>query len=313
MGRPLEGLGNVIQPVMERIPPVFLDQLHHDHQRLAWMHAVLVLSKKIAIGSPKANDDLRNALMLSGSLENIYRDYFSMIPVDEEVARKVFEKLKKFSTEFDAVTCVDERYPELLRNYPGTPPIIYFQGDLALASVDRAIGFVGTRELFDESHRDHGRRVIHRLLGSGYKVVVSGLAEGSDTLGHLTAIQNGGRTIAVLGTPLDVHYPKSNAALQDEIAARHLVVTEYPIGIGSFGSFFANRNRTTVALSSGGIVVARAGNKSGTQHAIRICLEQAKPVYVLENNIREPEYTWVVKNKERIKVIRENFDAGASI
>jgi len=292
---------------------VYLDQLHLKQQRLAWMHAVLVLSKKIGIGSAKVNDDLRKALMQAGSLENIYKDHFSMIPVDEEVARKVFEKIQKFDADFDAVTCLDEHYPNVLNQYAGTPPIIYFQGDLDLASVDRTIGFVGTRELFDESHRDHGRRVIRRLANSGYEVVVSGLAEGSDTLGHETAIDNGGRTIAVLGTPLNVHYPKSNAGLQDEIAAHHLVITEYPIGIGSFGSYFANRNRTTVALSTGGIVVARAGDKSGTQHAIRICLEQHKPVYVLENNIREASYTWVVKNKDRIKLIRENFDAGTSI
>ena len=292
---------------------MYLDQLHLKQQRLAWMHAVLVLSKKIGIGSAKVNDDLRKALMQAGSLENIYKDHFSMIPVDEEVARKVFEKIQKFDADFDAVTCLDEHYPNVLNQYAGTPPIIYFQGDLDLASVDRTIGFVGTRELFDESHRDHGRRVIRRLANSGYEVVVSGLAEGSDTLGHETAIDNGGRTIAVLGTPLNVHYPKSNAGLQDEIAAHHLVITEYPIGIGSFGSYFANRNRTTVALSTGGIVVARAGDKSGTQHAIRICLEQHKPVYVLENNIREASYTWVVKNKDRIKLIRENFDAGTSI
>lgn len=292
---------------------MLLDQLTHDHQRLAWMHAVLVLSKKIGIGSAKANDDLRKLLLQAGSLENIYNDHFTMIPVEEDVGLKVFEKIKKFTAAYDVVTCLDERYPKVLLDYPGTPPILYFQGDLALASVEKTIGFVGTRELFDEGHRDHGRRVVRRLARSGFEVVVSGLAEGSDTLGHETAIQNGGRTIAVLGTPLNMHYPKSNAALQDEIAARHLVVTEYPVGIGSFGSYFANRNRTTVALSSGGIVVARAGDKSGTQHAIRICLEQNKPVYVLENNIRESSYIWVVKNKDRIKVIRENFDAGDSI
>lgn len=292
---------------------MLLDQLTHDHQRLAWMHAVLVLSKKIGIGSAKANDDLRRSLLQAGSLENIYNDHFTMIPVEEDVGLKVFEKIKKFTAAYDVVTCLDERYPKVLLHYPGTPPVLYFQGDLALASAEKTIGFVGTRELFDEIHRDHGRRVVRRLARSGFEVVVSGLAEGSDTLGHETAIQNGGRTIAVLGTPLNMHYPKSNAALQDEIAARHLVVTEYPIGIGSFGSYFANRNRTTVALSSGGIVVARAGDKSGTQHAIRICLEQNKPVYVLENNIRESSYTWVVKNKDRIKVIRENFDAGDSI
>ncbi|QQQ50695.1 DNA-processing protein DprA [Pseudomonas syringae] len=292
---------------------MYLDQLHQKQQRLSWMHAVLVQSKKIGIGSAKANDDLRKALMQAGSLENIYNDHFSMIPVDEEVARKVFEKIQKFDASFDVVTCLDEQYPHVLRDFSGTPPIVYYQGDLELASVAKTIGFVGTRELYDESHRDHGRRVIRRLASSGFDVVVSGLAEGSDTLGHETAIQNGGRTIAVLGTPLNMHYPKSNARLQDEIAVHHLVVTEYPIGIGSFGSYFANRNRTTVALSSGGIVVARAGDKSGTQHAIRICLEQSKPLYVLENNLHEPSYTWILKNKDRIKLIRENFDAGASI
>jgi DNA processing protein len=292
---------------------VLLDQLTYDHQRLAWMHAVLVLSKKIGIGSAKANDELRKALFQAGSLKNIYNDHFSMIPVEEDVALKVFDKIQKFKANYEVVTCLDERYPKVLLEYHGTPPILYFQGDIELASVEKTIGFVGTRELFDEAHRDHGRRVVRRLAKSGFEVVVSGLAEGSDTLGHETAIQNGGRTIAVLGTPLNMHYPKSNSALQDEIAAHHLVVTEYPVGIGSFGSFFANRNRTTVALSTGGIVVARAGDKSGTQHAIRICLEQNKPVYVLENNIRESSYTWVVKNKDRIKVIRENFDAGANI
>ncbi len=292
---------------------MLLDQLTQDHQRLAWMHAVLVLSKKIGVGSAKANDDLRRSLLQAGSLENIYNDHFTMIPVEQDVGLKVFEKIQKFTAAYDVVTCLDERYPKVLLDYPGTPPILYFQGDLALASVEKTIGFVGTRELFDEGHRDHGRRVVRRLARSGFEVVVSGLAEGSDTLGHETAIQNGGRTIAVLGTPLNMHYPKSNAALQDEIAARHLVVTEYPVGIGSFGSYFANRNRTTVALSSGGIVVARAGDKSGTQHAIRVCLEQNKPVYVLENNVRESSYAWVVKNKDRIKVIRENFDAGDSI
>lgn len=303
----------VIQPAMERIPPVFLDQLPHNHQRFAWMHAVLVLSKKISIGSAKSNDELKKSLLQAGSLENIYNDNFTMLPVEQDLGQKVLEKIQKYKSDYDVVTCLDDRYPKVLFDYPGTPPILYFQGDLSLASVERTIGFVGTRELFDENHRDHGRRVIRRLATSGFDVVVSGLAEGSDTLGHETAIQNGGRTIAVLGTPLNMHYPKSNAALQDEIAAKHLVVTEYPVGIGSFGSFFANRNRTTVALSSGGIVVARAGDKSGTQHAIRICLEQKKPVYVLENNIREASYTWVVKNKDRIKVIRENFDAGANI
>src|SRR5690606_30838806 len=102
-----------------------------------------------------------------------------------------------------------------------------------------------------------------------YEAIVSGLAKGSDTLGHEAAIRFGGRTIAVLGTALNAFYPAENRKLQEEIATKHLLVSEYPIGLRSFGSFFANRNRTTVGLSSHGIVVARAGDRSGTQHAVK--------------------------------------------
>ncbi|WP_249114146.1 DNA-processing protein DprA, partial [Vibrio parahaemolyticus] len=125
-------------------------------------------------------------------------------------------------------------------------------------------------------------------MNAGYQAIVSGLAAGSDTLGHQAALKYSGRTIAVIGTPLDQYFPKENRELQDEIAKNHLLVSEYPIGIRSFGSFFANRNRTTVGLSSEGVVVARAGDRSGTQYAIRHCVEQGKQLYALENNIYEP-------------------------
>jgi DNA processing protein len=124
-------------------------------------------------------------------------------------------------------------------------------------------------------------------------------------LGHTSAIELNEKTIAVLGTPLTSSYPKENKELQEEIAKNHLLVSEYPIGIRSFGSYFASRNRTTVGLSTDGVVVARAGDKSGTQYAIRFSIDQGKPVYVLENNIHEKNYEWVSKYKKHIKVIRE--------
>ena len=251
--------------------------------------------------------------MSAGSIQALYDDYFSLIPVDEDVAAKVLAKLDKFDSGFESITCFDERYPDKLSSFSGTPPIIYVQGDVSLLDVSKSIAFVGTRQLDDELHIDHGRRVVNRLLSTGYDAIVSGLAEGSDTLGHDCALKFGGRTIAVLGTPLDMFYPKRNTALQKEIGRNNLLVSEYPIGIGSFGSYFANRNRTTVALSTEGVVVARAGDKSGTQYAIRICLEQGKPLYVLENNIREATYSWVLKYKDKIKVVREDFDAGSNI
>lgn len=290
-----------------------LEKIPNKARRSAFAHSALILSKKIGVGSAKANDDLRQMILAAGSIENLYADFFSMLPVDLEIAEKIVSKLNRYEPEFHAFVFSDEAYPTSLQEHPGTPPILYVRGDLSLLKASDAIGFVGTRELNRAADINHGKRVIKRLIDSGLKTIVSGLALGSDTLGHKTAIECGGRTIAVLGTPLDMSYPKENAHLQERIALENLLVSEYPIGIGSFGSFFANRNRSTVSLSTNGIVVARAGNKSGTQHAIRICAEQRKPIYVLENNLREPEYTWIMKYKDSIKLVREDFDASDNL
>lgn len=292
---------------------MYLEETSDRSKRIAWIHAALVLSKKIGVGSAKANDDLRRKIIDADSLERLYEEYFSMFPVEEDVAKKISDRLARYSTPFEAITHLDNDYPEKLSGFPGTPPIIYVQGDKSLLHCRKSIAFVGTRELDQQSHISHGERVIKRLLSSGHDAIVSGLALGSDTLGHRSAIKFGGRTIAVLGTPLDVSYPKENKELQREIGTNNLLVSEYPIGIGSFGSYFANRNRTTVALASEGVVVARAGDKSGTQYAIRICIEQRKPLYILENNIRESTYEWVIKYKDKLKVIRDDVDESNNI
>lgn len=273
--------------------------------RTAWCHAALVLSKKLAIGSTQANDELRKLLKEFGSIENIYQYFFSMVPVDPDVEKEVNKAFSKVDFKFNVITCMDDNYPSSMNNVKGTPPILYCQGNTSIFDLEKSIAFVGTRELTESSHILSARNAIKRISLAGYEVIVSGLASGSDTLGHRSAIENGMKTIAVLGTPLNMYYPKENKELQIEIAQNNLVVTEYPIGIRSFGAFFANRNLTTVTLSNMGIIVARAGDKSGTQHAIRHCVNQGKPVYILENNIFESEYKWVVKYKDKIKLIRD--------
>ncbi|MCK8073977.1 DNA-processing protein DprA [Vibrio sp. 1CM23M] len=273
-------------------------------QKLAWCHAALILTKKIPVGSVSANKKLTDMLLNIGSLEDIYNQHYGMIPIDEKIEHQLDRVYSKIDFNFKVITINDPDYPEKMRSVEGATPVLYCRGDNNLLNASKTISFVGTRELHNPEHVRHGDAVIARLLGAGY-AIVSGLAAGSDTLGHEAAIRHGGRTIAVLGTPLDQYFPKDNKALQDEIAENHLLVSEYPIGIRSFGSFFANRNRTTVGLSSEGVVVARAGDRSGTQYAVRHCIEQSKQLYALENNIHEPEYQWVHKYKDNLKVIRQ--------
>ncbi|EIF5160889.1 DNA-protecting protein DprA [Vibrio diabolicus] len=274
-------------------------------QKLAWCHAALILTKKVSVGSVTANNMLRDMLLNIGSFEDIYNQNFGMFPIEERVENQLDRAYEKIDFDFKVITINDPEYPEKLRSVEGATPVLYCRGDLSLLNADKTISFVGTRELHNPEHVRHGDEVIARLLNAGYKAIVSGLATGSDTLGHQAALKYSGRTIAVLGTPLDQYFPKENRELQDEIAKNHLLVSEYPIGIRSFGSFFANRNRTTVGLASEGVVVARAGDRSGTQYAIRHCVEQGKQLYVLENNIYEPDYQWVQRYKDNMKVIRQ--------
>jgi len=279
--------------------------MYNDSLKLSWIHASLILAKKLPVGTAAANLKLKDMLLNIGSLKDIHNYFYGFLPIESSIEEKLNKAYQKINVNFEAVTVNDEIYPESLRKVGNAAPILYCRGNLALLNEPKSIAFVGSRELKNPLHIEHGKRVIERLIKSGCSTVVSGLAAGSDTLGHKSAIEFGGKTIAVLGTPLDQYFPKENKYLQDEIAKEHLLVSEYPIGIRSFGSFFANRNRTTVGLANEGVVVARAGDRSGTQYAIRHCIEQNKQLYALENNIHEFDFTWVNKYKKKLKVIRQ--------
>lgn len=278
--------------------------MYNNNQKLSWNHAALILAKNIPVGSPSANLKLKSMLLNIGDLEDIYQHFYGFLPIDTSIKAKLDKIYEKLNFDFHVITVNDNEYPENLKKLENAAPVLYCRGDITLLSEPKSIAFVGTRELNNPTHIEHGKHVVERLINSGCRTIVSGLAAGSDTLGHKSAIECGGKTIAVLGTPLDQYFPKENRQLQEEIAQNHLLVSEYPIGIRSFGSFFANRNRTTVGLSTEGVVVARAGDRSGTQYAIRHCVEQSKQLYALENNIYEPEYSWVNNYKHKLKIIR---------
>ncbi|GEC67524.1 DNA-processing protein DprA [Raoultella terrigena] len=274
-------------------------------QSEAWQHAALILAKKIGVGSKKSNAELKSLLLNFGSIQKLYDYHFSMIPPDSDIVSKLDKIFSSLKVNFGVINCLDDNYPDLLQDIYGAPPVLYYRGDINILKLPRSISFVGTRNLDNPEHITQGLNALERLVKAGFQVIVSGLAKGSDTLGHQTAIKLGAKTIAVLGNPINIAYPAENKKLQELIAKEHLVLSEYPVGILSQGSYFANRNLTTVSLSREGVVVARAGDKSGTQYAIRTCVEQNKTVYALENNIHEPEYQWVHKYKKSIKVVKD--------
>lgn len=141
------------------------------------------------------------------------------------------------------------------------PEWLYLAGDRELLRIRPRVSIVGTREA-SRGGLNRASRLARELVARGV-VVVSGLARGIDTAAHLAAIEAGGRTIAVLGTPLDQTYPRENAELQRLIAEKHLAVSQFSSGNHTARANFPRRNRT-MALLTDVTVIVEASEGSGS-------------------------------------------------
>lgn len=169
------------------------------------------------------------------------------------------------------------------------PTRLFLAGDRELLRTVPRVSVIGTRRPTPAGRKR--AEILCRALVEQRVVVVSGLAEGIDAIAHRTAIDAGGRTIAVLGTPLDRAYPKANAPLQDEIAARHLAVSEFSSGTPTRKSNFPRRNRT-MALISHATVIVEAGRTSGTVHQGWEALRLGRPLFLLESLAKSANLGW---------------------
>lgn len=158
------------------------------------------------------------------------------------------------------------------------PSTLYLAGNLNVFSSCPRVSIVGSREASDQG-KNRAVRLARALVSRGV-VVVSGLAEGIDTVAHTTAIEAGGRTIAVLGTPLDQCFPASNRALQDRIMREHLAISQF--SRPGDAKNFPMRNRTMALLTDASVIV-EAGEVSGTIHLGREALRLGRLLFVLES------------------------------
>jgi DNA processing protein len=177
-------------------------------------------------------------------------------------------------------------YPQPLRDARYPVQFLYYRGNLDLLSMPARVALVGTREASEDGVKR--ARKLARQLVSDEVVVVSGLAKGIDTAAHTAAIEAGGQTIGVIGTPITEVYPKENAELQDRIAREYLLVSQVPVIRYARQTphwnklFFPERNVTMAALTQATIIV-EAGETSGTLTQARAAIEQGRKVFILEN------------------------------
>lgn len=169
------------------------------------------------------------------------------------------------------------------------PESLYLAGDASLLKAGTRVAVVGSRKASEDGQR-RARALVRALVGQGI-TVVSGLAEGIDTVAHETAIAAGGKTIAVLGTPLSQAYPAKNRALLDTIKAEHLAVSQFPEGYPTRPDNFPRRNRT-MALICDATIVVEASEKSGTRHQAWEAIRLGRLVFLLENVANKTDMSW---------------------
>lgn len=181
-------------------------------------------------------------------------------------------------------TPADADYPRLLWEISSPPPVLYYRGQVKLAENQGqipGIGIVGTR--FPTEHGKRWTKKISMGLAKSDFTVISGLAAGIDGQAHRSCLEAGGRTIAVLGTGLDLVYPPQHQNLFEEIAEKGLILSEYPVGTKPDRGNFPARNRIIAGLSRA-ILVMEAPEKSGSLITARYANEFCRDVYTLPNS-----------------------------
>ncbi|MEK7267662.1 MAG: DNA-processing protein DprA, partial [Nitrospirota bacterium] len=195
---------------------------------------------------------------------------------------KIDAQLKKLDAGgIKIVSFSNKDYPEMLKNIEDAPIVLYIKG--IIQKEDRyAVAIVGSRK-----YSSYGKLAAEKLsseLSSMGFTIVSGMARGIDTLAHTAAINSGGRSIAVLGSGIDVPYPPENRGLMEKLAASGCVISEFPPGTLPERENFPKRNRIISGLSLG-VLVVEATADSGSLITASCALEQGKEVFAVPGNI----------------------------
>jgi DNA processing protein len=183
---------------------------------------------------------------------------------------------------------LDPDYPRLLREIPSAPSILYYRGQVAIAEnqgTTPTIAIVGTRDPSDYGKR-WARKISTCLASKGF-TIVSGMAEGIDTIAHSACLEAGGRTIAAVGTGVDLVYPPRNQKLWAEIQQHGLIVSEYVAGTPPDRPHFPARNRIIAGLSRVTIVI-EAPIRSGALITAYQANDFGRDVYALPGSIDNP-------------------------
>ena len=199
------------------------------------------------------------------------------------------------------ITVWDSSYPSILKKIYDPPLVLYVIGKFTEKD-NYSIAIVGTRK-----PTNYGSVQCERIAGelaSQNITIVSGLARGIDSIAHKSALKNSGRTIAIIGSGLDVIYPPENRKLFNEITQNGAIISEYPLGTKPDAQNFPRRNRIISGLSLGCLVVETALT-GGAMQTAAFALDQNREVFAIPGNlgVRQSEGTNRLIQKGEAKLV----------
>lgn len=202
----------------------------------------------------------------------------------DSAADKEWEKMRQLG--INLALKEDKDYPSFLKEIANPPFGIYFLGDLNYRQP--ALAIVGTRAATPQGNEI--AKSFAKSLSSAGVPIVSGLALGIDAAAHQGALDSGGKTIAVLGTPLNHLYPKQNEKLAKEILKNNgAIISEFPLNCEYYPKNFLIRNRIISGLASA-VLIVEAPEKSGALATAKFALEQGREIFVVPGNIHAKNY-----------------------
>jgi DNA processing protein len=217
--------------------------------------------------------ELRNITWLTD--HNIHAIISSRKPSQVE---KMQKEMEKSDITYFHINHPD--YPELLANITDPPVGIFVMGEMP--DMTYTVGLIGSRRCSE--YGLSAARLLAKPLARKGVVIISGMARGIDSMAHKGALEAGGKTVAVLGSGVDICYPSENYRLKNEIVNNGCVISEYPPGTSPHPFHFPARNRIISGLSNV-VVVVEAAKKSGTLITVDQAQEQGREVMVVPGNI----------------------------
>lgn len=257
-----------------------------------WLALVFGPASKLAVklldaaGSPEAvyKDRLKNLEPSEHLTEKELRKAEELLKTRKpEEAEQMLEKCAGMGIEILTPDC--PAYPASLRYLSDRPLTLYLRGTMPDCSSNMTTAVVGTRKM-----TDYGRNMAYSIgvgLTYGGSVVVSGMALGSDSMALIGALDSGGQVIAVLGSGVDVVYPREHRDIYRKIIEKGAVISEYPPGTPPIGSHFPVRNRIMSGIADATVVI-EADAKSGSLITAAHAFDQGKKVFAVPGKIGDP-------------------------